>query len=78
MSDALPLYTPPAPTVLREHQVHTLPSLQMAIADLVAAAGAIAKGPIALADFDPKDGVMVSLNQDAEGNLFVAFRRKRA
>lgn len=79
MTDALPLEAPVRPSVLRDHQVHTLPSLQLAIADLLReASDRGSKGPINLADFDPKDGVNVSLNDDGAGNLFIAFRRRRA
>ncbi|MDC7808827.1 hypothetical protein [Sphingomonas koreensis] len=79
MSDTLALDLAPAAKVLREHQVHTLPALQMALEDLIRTArdhrgGA---GPINLADFDPKEGVTVSLNDDGSGVLFIAFRRKR-
>lgn len=80
MSDTLALDLAPAAKVLREHRVHTLPALQMALEDLIRTArdhrgGA---GPINLADFDPKEGVNVSLNDDGSGVLFIAFRRKRS
>jgi hypothetical protein len=79
MSGALPLDLARPPQVLRAHQVHTLPGLQMALEDLIRAArdhrgGA---GPINLADFDPKEGVNVSLNDDGSGVLFISFRRRR-
>lgn len=77
MTGMLDLASPPK--VLREHQVHTLPALQSALEDLIRTArdhrgGA---GPINLADFDPKEGVNVSLNDDGSGVLFIAFRRRR-
>jgi hypothetical protein len=80
MRGTLPLDTRADSKVLREHQVHTLPALQMALEDLIRTArdhrgGA---GPINLADFDPKEGVTVSLNDDGSGVLFIAFRRKRS
>lgn len=75
MSDSLPLEMPPK--LLRNHQVRTLPSLQAAINDLIREAHDRGnKGPIDLADFDPKNGVNVSLNDDGRGNLFIAFRRR--
>lgn len=79
MSATLALDLAQPTRVLREHQVHTLPALQMALEDLIRAArdhrgGA---GPINLANFDPKEGVNVSLNDDGTGILFIAFRRRR-
>ena len=79
MSETLPLEMAQPSKVLRDHQVRTLPSLQLALEDLIRhARDAGAKGPINLADFDPKEGVNVSLNDDGAGNLFIAFRRRRA
>jgi hypothetical protein len=77
MTDALPLEGPSQ--ILRSHQVHTLPSLQMAIEDLLRAArDAGNSGPINLADFDPKDGVTVALTRDDRGMMAITFRRNRS
>lgn len=74
MTDTLPLEVPPQ--TLRSHQVATLPSLQMAIEDLLRAArDAGNSGPINLADFDPKHGVTVALTRDDRGALAITFRR---
>ncbi|HEV7287696.1 hypothetical protein [Sphingomonas sp.] len=74
MTDTLALEVPPQ--VLRSHQVHTLPSLQMAIDDLLRAArDAGNSGPINLADFDPKDGLTVALTRDDRGMMAITFRR---
>lgn len=79
MSSNLALDLQKPPKVLREHQVRTLPALRVAIDDLLReAADRDRHGPINLADFDPKDGVYVSLNDDGAGGLFIAFRRHRA
>lgn len=77
MTDTLPLDLGAQPKVLRDHQVRTLPALQVALADLVREAGERGhRGPINLADFDPKDGVIVALNDDGDGTLFISFRRR--
>lgn len=76
MTDTLALEGPPQ--TLRSHQVATLPSLQMAIEDLLRAArDAGNTGPINLADFDPKHGVTVALTRDDRGALAITFRRYR-
>lgn len=76
MTDTLPLEVPPQ--VLRCHRVATLPSLQMAIADLLRAArDAGNTGPINLADFDPTHGVAVALTRDESGLMAITFRRAR-
>lgn len=78
MSDTLALDFDQPPKVLRDHQVRTLPALQAALADLVReAVERDHHGPINLADFDPKHGVNVALNEDGAGNLFISFRRNR-
>lgn len=76
MTASLPLEVPSK--VLRDHQVRTLPALRIAIDDLLREADDLGhKGPINLADFDPKDGVNVSLNRGRDGLLFIAFRRRK-
>lgn len=76
MTDTLALEIPPQ--TLRSHQVHTLPSLQMAIEDLLRAAREAGNtGPINLADFDPKHGVTVALIRDDRGMMAITFRRGR-
>lgn len=79
MNGMLDLQAPARPKCLRSHRVSTLPSLQLALADLVQHARDSGRpGPINLTDFDPKRGVDVTLNDDGEGNLSVAFRRPKA
>lgn len=77
MTGMLQLEEPPK--LLRQHPgVRTLPALRMAIDDLLREADDLGhKGPINLADFDPKTGVDVSLNRDHRGLLFIAFRRPK-
>lgn len=66
------------PRMVRDHQVCTLPSLQMAITDLIREADERGhRGPLNLAGFDPTHGVNVSLNDDGTGNLFIRFRGRR-
>lgn len=76
MTGELALDLGPEPKELRAHRVRTLPALRAAIDDLLREATERKPGaPINLADFDPKHGVSVSLNDDGAGNLFIAFRR---
>jgi hypothetical protein len=81
MTGMLPLAPPRqarGPRRVREHQVHTLPALQSALQDLVRFANdQCGAGPINLADFDPRYGVTVSLNDDGAGLLFVKFESRR-
>ena len=81
MTGMLPLDPPRhvrAPRRLREHQVHTLPALQSALQDLVRIANdQCGAGPINLADFDPRYGVTVSLNDDGAGLLSIRFEKRR-
>ncbi len=76
MTDTFAFEAPPQ--ILRSHQVHTLPSLQMAINDLLRIArDAGNSGPIDLADFDPKHGVTVALTRDDRGAMAITFRRSK-
>ena len=76
--DAAMAPPPPQPKRLREHRVRTLPSLLMALNDMLKwASDNDRAGPVNLADFDPHHGVTVSLNDDGTGLLFVKFDRHR-
>lgn len=81
MTGMLPLDQPHQarqPRRIREHQVHTLPALQSALQDLVRVANdRHGAGPINLADFDPRYGVTISLNDDGTGLLCVRFEKRR-